>query len=630
MRKLLLKILTGALSLALLVSGLVACGSSSGDWSEPTLQNWGEGSVVGGFIGETENYVYFINGMGDSTSDNDFGAPLKGALMVQDKKELAKENPAEPQVAVPKLIVSEDYNAGIYIYDGYVYYGTPSTDKNSSGDIANNELVFTRTKLNGTDSETFFTIEGLATEFRIIKGNDAVYIVYYDTANTALYSYNTATKEKVEIAKTDATKEGKNAVSLDSYKFLDNNGVKEGFAVAYTVTVYDEEYYESKAQEEGYTRATKNYNEVYVYGVFGDKVESKKILDGAQNNGSVTYAFHLEKGADLYATATDNKTSIVKNFVYNIKSDEAKKVVNMDVIAAESLILNDGKVITVSDTGVVKMRNAFDDKDNANQKVIAKKDSITSLIRYEEETKTLYYYNTTGSICKIETEKEDANEVVVSEDVVSRAWYAPQFITIDGKLNVFYLDSTTKGASYVKYVDLSQETLAKDTDDDGKKDKFYIEGQKFLAKRTNKDIAAYVTAFVNDIAADVDSDGALKFETDSEGKLYVETINKAKAILDAQPKEVKELIGEVTTDTLDQYIYAVKMANVYNALKEARNFAMLDQAGKTALKDAYDSVKAEIQAFVESDNYATISKYLGNDLNAHYSKCVSEFEEQDA
>ena len=169
MRKILLKLLTGALIVCTFIAGLVAC-SSSTSWEKPTLTNWGPGSVYGGFVGETSNYVYFINGLSSNTEDNTFGAPVKGALMVQDKSDLSKA----PQVVVPKLFVATDYNAGLYIFDGRVYYGTPSTDKTSSGSTANTEMTFMSTKLDGTDTVSYFTISALSTEYRIIENDGMI------------------------------------------------------------------------------------------------------------------------------------------------------------------------------------------------------------------------------------------------------------------------------------------------------------------------------------------------------------------------------------------------------------------------------------------------------------------------
>lgn len=616
MRKFLLKILTGVLALSLLVTGLIACSSSAVNWEKPTLTTWGNGSVYGGFIGETDNYIYFINGMATNTDDNTFGAPVKGALMVQDKSNLDKE----PQVVVPKLFASTDYNAGVYIYDGRAYYGTPNTDKDSSGGVANYEMAFASTKLDGTDTVSYFTVGALSTQFRILECDGVVYIIYYDSVNYALCSYNTATRENTEIVKTDETAEGKEAISLSNYKFLDKDAVKGNCVVAYSITIYDEEYHEEAASEENYERIKKEYNQIFVYGVFDGELKSELVLDGSVNKEE--YSFHYIKGLDLYLTSA-RKGFSTKNLVYNIKNATIAKVENMDIVSKDSLILDEGWVITLSE-GVVKMRNSLR-VDNAEQEIIAINSNISSLLNYDEESGYLYYFNKSNTLCRIEIRNEEAVEVAVSEDMVSLAWYYPEFMEIGGKKHVFYLDSSTKGASYVKCVNLEVEDLGKDTDDDGENDKFYIEGHKFLAQRLDVDKAAYVSSVINDIASDINSDGSLKF-VEKDGAFTVESVIKAKELLDEQSPTVYELVDDGAKETLNNYLSAIDWANKYDTLKAVKNLSMLDENERDELYQAYLAVKGEIEQFTKSDNYTTIRALLGNELNAHYQKAVKEFE----
>ena len=112
MKKLLAKIVCMMLVLALGIATLVGCSDS--EWSgKVTLKNSGAVLSNGGFVADTENYIYFINGIGDSTSNNKMGEPLKGALMVADKNDLTKS-----EIVVPKLMVASDYNMGVFIDNG--------------------------------------------------------------------------------------------------------------------------------------------------------------------------------------------------------------------------------------------------------------------------------------------------------------------------------------------------------------------------------------------------------------------------------------------------------------------------------------------------------------------------------
>ena len=200
MKKVLFKVLCGLLAVTILLS-LPAC-SKKDKWKGTSMTDWKEVVSIGGFVAETQNYLYYINGIGTSTESNTFGAPVKGSLMAVAKADLGKsESEIKTEIVVPKLFVANDYNAGVYIFDDYVYYGTPSTDKTPEGTVANSEMMFMKTKLDGTDSKVLFSIDTLSAEYRIVEKDDTVYIVYYDATNSELISYNTANKAKAVIAK---------------------------------------------------------------------------------------------------------------------------------------------------------------------------------------------------------------------------------------------------------------------------------------------------------------------------------------------------------------------------------------------------------------------------------------------
>ena len=48
---------------------------------------------------------------------------------------------------------------------------------------------------------------------------------------------------------------------------------------------------------------------------------------------------------------------------------------------------------------------------------------------------------------------------------------------------------------------------------------------------------------------------------------------------------------------------------------------------KQAIKNAYDSVKAELVEFYNSSDYSEINALIENDLKANYTKAVKLFEE---
>ncbi len=144
----------------------------------------------GGFVVEHGDYVYFINGAEEYTASNEFGKATKGALMRIKKTDLDAGNYANVQTVVPMLFVAQNFNAGIYIYDNYVYYATPTTDKNLSGEVENTWIDFKRAPLDGSQAMKgyYFRLENNAANYRFVKVAGKVYCLYEE--NGALKSYS--------------------------------------------------------------------------------------------------------------------------------------------------------------------------------------------------------------------------------------------------------------------------------------------------------------------------------------------------------------------------------------------------------------------------------------------------------
>ncbi len=190
-----------AATLALSTVSLAACGGS--EYKGETLAAKDATAVVastnGGFVVETGDYVYFINGQEANTANNTYGTPVKGALMRISKAQLATGDYDKAQVIVPSLFVAGDYDSGIYIYDNYVYYATPTKDKNNDGQVENSYLDFKKAKLDGTTApmdgknDYFLRLSSNTTKYRFVKEGNVVYLLYEEDGS--LKSYNTTTKE---------------------------------------------------------------------------------------------------------------------------------------------------------------------------------------------------------------------------------------------------------------------------------------------------------------------------------------------------------------------------------------------------------------------------------------------------
>ncbi|MDE7086818.1 MAG: hypothetical protein K2O67_01365, partial [Clostridia bacterium] len=162
----------------------------------------------GGFVTETEDYVYFINGKASNTDENNFGSVLKGSVQRIKKDDLNAGNYADTQTVVPSVIYSGTYHAGLYIYGGYLYYTTPTTERNSDGETLNSNLDFKRTKLDGSDTTGSYIWQSSdnGVDYRFVQVGETVYIIYalsenlYGTSATNVHSVNCTTGENTILA----------------------------------------------------------------------------------------------------------------------------------------------------------------------------------------------------------------------------------------------------------------------------------------------------------------------------------------------------------------------------------------------------------------------------------------------
>ena len=632
MKKILAKIICVALLVCVAMSALAGC--VEGRWSANlTMKDGGNVLSNGGFIAETDKYVYFINGVGGTYSENKMGSPLKGALLVADKNDLTKT-----EVVVPKLMVANDYSAGVFIDNGYAYYGTPSVDKDSSGSVANYKMTFMRTKLDGSGkTDEFFTYKEFVSEYRIVKGADSVvYIYYYDTENSAIVCYNTNTKTSTEVIKTDDTAQ----ISLSTYVFVNASEMKD--VVAYfTATVYEDEYNETAAENPSYSRITAAYNEVYAIkaGSTTPELVLSGINDENKPSDDVAYEINLLDDGVLFFTKTNK--GIVKYFAITLsdayKSTDnwaaAKEVVNTDYISKSTLFIlpEDGKTenIVAYVLGELNIyKTTIFEKDNLSKQPIVLKETIGEMlfVRAEQGSEYLYYFSASAELMKLDIQNSE-KQIRISESTVATTWYDPERVTIGDKEYLFYCDDSNYGKSYVKYVDMDVEYVSEDTDEDGENDSYYIDDDKIsifgqMADQDQADlVAAKVTAVSNFLP-----EGGIGFDQEADAE-YKAEYEKAKALYEDLDKDVKDLVAEETVDSLKYIEKAFAIAEEYKKLEGIRYIVTEEDEGAAEVKVIYDSIKKTIQDFKNSDDREAVDALIHNELKAHYTHSVEIFEE---
>ena len=195
------KITTFVVALCAAATAFAGCGSSS--YSPKKLQGNISGAVAegqnGGFVVEKGDFVYFVNGSEDYTAKNSLGNVKKGALMRIAKTDLSAKKYGQAEIVVPYLFVAQDTTSGIYLYGDYVYFASPTTERNKDGSIAKSKLSFHRAKLDGSSTEKeikdyLFRLETRDVTYRFVEVGGVVYCMYEEDGT--LYSFNTKTEKK--------------------------------------------------------------------------------------------------------------------------------------------------------------------------------------------------------------------------------------------------------------------------------------------------------------------------------------------------------------------------------------------------------------------------------------------------
>ena len=425
----------------LLVALMAATGCNSTKWgpvngakaSDPVSSN-------GGFLVEKGDYLYFINGAATVSDDNTFGTPVQGALVAV-KKDLSEE----PFVVIPKLMVASDKTSGIYIYGDWIYYATPTADKDKTGTVQSSYLDFCRTKLDGTKTEKFMHITDNTAKYRFTELNGTVYLTYI--MSNAIYSYNTAEDETVTIVE-----------SVSSSVFSEDEGYPYVF---YTKLVTLDE-------ENG---TTASYNKAYRVKMDGS--ESAEILSGVpkteggaeiSSTGLVITLMRHFDGALYYRTSYVDNSIFMGIFAIkdaDIKEDAVANINGALKISA-SQKHTDGIILGFDDAGkslgyvyfdstIGLMRYIYDENGNMQRYRII--DELTSVLICAKDG--YLYYSTGTDLRRVkydEYEQSASDAEVLADNLYSTAWYKPEFV--GDKL--FFCDNTDS-YNYIRYITLGAE-----------------------------------------------------------------------------------------------------------------------------------------------------------------------------
>lgn len=287
-----------AATLSLSAFALTGCGSV--DYKGDTLSvGYDKTATVtenNGFAAVKGDYVYFINGSAANTDDNTYGDVVKGSLMRISKAQLAAGKYVEAQIVIPSLFVAGDKTAGIFIDGEYVYYATPTTDKDTkTGEVQNNYLDIKRSKLDGSEApmggknDYFFRLSSNTAKYRFVKEGEKVYCLFEEDSKLKSYDFaNETTTVLVSGAKSSFFYDTKNPNNPNVYYTM---GVTYDLdKESQTTAQYTQVYSVNAANTAVTDKATASYK---VLGKDGKEIKSydfdEKFMEGKAE----------EKGYDL-------------------------------------------------------------------------------------------------------------------------------------------------------------------------------------------------------------------------------------------------------------------------------------------------------------------------------------------
>ena len=508
----------------LMFAGLTACGTETIAMDSSAKVS----TVKGGFLAETEKYVYFINGVENYTTTYKTGKVTKGALMRTEKKNLADldADGVTYETVVSKLIVSDDKTAGVYAYGDYVYYAVPSTENNKSGVVKNDQLNFFRTKLDASNTSKNITGRDFphSAKFRYIQSGNNVYLVVY---STELYVYNANTGDQLYT-----TEAGENAKAIDKVDVAevifseDNSGTNVYFtSLPINKALSDEENIQKDSHHVVYQVALGSTSVSAKATIVLDGIGTKTVGNDDENAEGVdtlgvTVDLLRYNGGNLYLSYTSLNT-VVGTVAYMaipeadfansdwknrdwLKAEYTLTVKNKNsasVFADSSIIVDKNTIIYVDATYgllVYDYSKASDSTTDFGVSIAFASETIKkatlAFINKEGDDNFLYYYDSSSYFYKVNLTKalegDDVEEFRINKLAIDTSWYKPEVVEYDGKyyLVAAYSDSTYESYCYIiNMTDLQAEYDA--IEDEEEKDEFYT-----VEEMEDEELEAFIKA----------------------------------------------------------------------------------------------------------------------------------------
>ncbi len=469
------------------VFGLISCGEEKIAADKATTDS----TLHGGFVAETEKYVYFINGIESYSTTYKTGEVTKGALLRVEKNNLS----ATPETVVSKLLVAGDYSAGIYLHGEYVYYAVASTDNDKAGNVKSDKLTFLRTKLDATDTSNNIADRDFANSatYRYVTSGNNVYLIVhstdlfvYDAINGGLiYTTEVNAEDKKYKNDEDALNEAKlNKIDVSEVVFAEDNVFFTANPINDLLSTADN--IQKDAFHNVYTIDYAAKKEVEVVSGAGTK-----LVDGTANpnggftllgvtidllrvdNGTLYFSYTslntVEASQPVYmAIATKDLTAASAN-TWHKGNAYSETTNNTASIFADTSIFHGGKVYYVqADIGLLvydhaKQGDATTDKGVSvllSSTLI--KGSTLDFVNKEGDKTFLYFHDASNVYYKLDLALNEDGKLAdktvlrINTYAINSSWYKPEVVKRGN--DYYFLATYTDGAfkSYVYAINMKE------------------------------------------------------------------------------------------------------------------------------------------------------------------------------
>lgn len=437
--------------------------------------------MKGGFVAETNGYVYFINGVESYSTTYKTGKVTKGALMRVAKSKFASATEADYETVVSKLIVSDDKTAGFYISGDYVYYAVPSDENNKKGETKNDQLLFFRTKLDASETSNKIADKDFAhgATFRFIASGSSVYLAVY---STDLYVYDAVKGEQVMTTE-DVAYDAKNpsAARQGTVKEVMFDEDNAATCIYYTYTPVDTDEWQDRddATEE-------SYYDLYRVDLANGAATDTRVMSGvglvkdeqSEELIGLTYDLLRHKDGKLYYSQTSLNTNVGSTKYCALEDGQTTGAVltyattKTTAAFADTVLFytEDGKMMTIyvdSSLGLVKFdyTKAHNDSAESDYGVYsvsdedALKTATLKFINKEGSDDYLYYTDSNSNYYKVNLtallKGEEAEALRINTLSLNTSWYTPEVAEINGKFYFFCVYSDSEYKSYVYAIDMN-------------------------------------------------------------------------------------------------------------------------------------------------------------------------------